>query len=101
MQMDPEMVKRFPNHRGWTIRTETGVFGASFMDAEHPANAWYCQHFWQHFEFGQEPPVLRRHGLPDDETGLRVLDRPSSYHARRTDCNSRRLVGRVGPRSRP
>ena len=64
MQTDPEMVKRFPGHRGWTIRTETGVFGASSGELNTPANAWYCHHLWQHFEFGQDREYLRTRAYP-------------------------------------
>ena len=64
MQTDPEMAKRFPNHRGWTIRTETGVFGASAWQLNTPANAWYSHHFWQHFEFGQDRQFLRDQAYP-------------------------------------
>jgi hypothetical protein len=64
MQADPEMAKRFPNHRGWTIRTESGVFGASSWELNIPANAWYCQHLWQHFEFGQDKDYLRKKAYP-------------------------------------
>ena len=64
MQTDREMVKSFPNHRSWTIRTETGLFGASSWMLNTPANAWYCQHFWQHFEFGQDRQFLRDTAYP-------------------------------------
>jgi alpha-L-fucosidase 2 len=64
MQRDPEMVKRFPGHRGWTIRTESGVFGASSWELNTPANAWYCHHLWQHFEFGQDREFLRTRAYP-------------------------------------
>lgn len=64
MQTEPEMAKRFPNHRGWTIRTESGVFGASAWAFNIPANAWYCHHFWQHFEFGQDRDFLRTKAYP-------------------------------------
>jgi alpha-L-fucosidase 2 len=64
MLRDPEMVKRFPNHRGWTLRTETGVFGASSWELNTPANAWYCHHLWQHYEFGQDRAYLREKAYP-------------------------------------
>lgn len=64
MRIDPEMVKRFPNHRGWTIRTESGVFGASAWALNTVANAWYCHHLWQHFEFGQDRAFLREKAYP-------------------------------------
>jgi alpha-L-fucosidase 2 len=64
MLTEAAMMKRFPNHRGWTIRTETGVFGASAWELNIPANAWYCQHLWQHFEFGQDRDYLRAKAYP-------------------------------------
>jgi alpha-L-fucosidase 2 len=64
MRRDPEMAKLFAGHRGWTIRTETGVFGASSWELNTAANAWYCHHLWQHFEFGQDREYLRKHAYP-------------------------------------
>lgn len=64
MLTEPAMKKRFLNHRGWTIRTETGVFGASAWELNIPVNAWYCQHLWQHFEFGQDREYLREKAYP-------------------------------------
>ncbi|MGB8166998.1 MAG: glycoside hydrolase N-terminal domain-containing protein [Chthoniobacteraceae bacterium] len=64
MQRDQEMAKRFAGHRGWTIRTETGVFGASSWELNTSANAWYCHHLWQHFEFGQDREYLRTRAYP-------------------------------------
>jgi alpha-L-fucosidase 2 len=29
-----------------------------------PANAWYCQHLWQHYEFGQDKDYLREKAYP-------------------------------------
>ena len=64
MLTQPDMVKQFPNHRGWTLRTESGVFGASSWVLNIPANAWYCHHLWQHFEFGQDRQFLRAKAYP-------------------------------------
>jgi alpha-L-fucosidase 2 len=64
MQRDPEMVKSFRNHRGWAIRTETGLFGASAWALNTVANAWYCMHLWQHFEFNQDRQYLRENAYP-------------------------------------
>ena len=54
------MVARFPNHRGWTVRIESGVFGASAWQLNIVGNAWYCQHF----EFGQDRQYLREKPCP-------------------------------------
>ena len=64
MLSDPEMMKRFPNHRGWAVRTESGVFGASGWELNTVVNAWYCHHLWQHFEFGGDRDFLRRKAYP-------------------------------------
>jgi alpha-L-fucosidase 2 len=45
--------------RGWTVRTENGVFGGGSFIWNPPGSAWYGQHFWEHFAFGQDKNYLR------------------------------------------
>ena len=97
MQTDPEMVKSFPNHRGWTLRTESGVFGALVLGAEYPCQRLVLPPSLAALRVRSGSPVPARSGLPDDEKRLRVLDRPSDHHARRTAGHPRRLVSRARP----
>jgi alpha-L-fucosidase 2 len=45
--------------RGWAVRTESNPFGATGYLWNKPANAWYAQHFWEHFAFTQDRAFLR------------------------------------------
>jgi alpha-L-fucosidase 2 len=50
--------------RGWTIRTENGVFGGGSFIWNPPGSAWYGQHFWEHFAFGQDKNYLKTKAYP-------------------------------------
>ncbi len=47
---------------GWTILTETNIFGGmgSFGGNYLVANAWYCSHLWQHYRFTRDTDFLAR-----------------------------------------
>jgi len=45
--------------RGWAVRTESNPFGATGYLWNKPANAWYAQHFWEHYAFTQDRVFLR------------------------------------------
>ena len=45
--------------RGWAVRTESNPFGATSYLWNKPANAWYAQHFWEHYAFTQDRAFLR------------------------------------------
>ncbi|HYP34542.1 MAG TPA: glycoside hydrolase family 95 protein [Burkholderiaceae bacterium] len=45
--------------RGWAVRTESNPFGATGYLWNKPANAWYAQHFWEHYAFTQDRAFLR------------------------------------------
>jgi alpha-L-fucosidase 2 len=50
--------------RGWTVRTENGVFGGGSFKWNPPGSAWYAQHFWEHFAFGRDVAYLRDVAYP-------------------------------------
>jgi alpha-L-fucosidase 2 len=50
--------------RGWTVRTESNPFGATGYLWNKPANAWYAQHFWEHYAFTQDRAFLREVAWP-------------------------------------
>ena len=49
---------------GWTVRTETGVFGGGSFKWNPPGGAWYAQHFWEHYAFGRDLDYLRAVAYP-------------------------------------
>ena len=50
--------------RGWTVQTENGVFGGSNFKWNPPGSAWYAQHLWEHFAFGQDREYLQKVAYP-------------------------------------
>jgi alpha-L-fucosidase 2 len=50
--------------RGWAVRTESNPFGASGYLWNKPGNAWYAQHFWEHYAFTQDKAFLREVAYP-------------------------------------
>ncbi|MEP6501763.1 MAG: glycoside hydrolase family 95 protein [Betaproteobacteria bacterium] len=50
--------------RGWTVRTESNPFGALGYLWNKPGNAWYAQHFWEHYAFTQDKVFLRDVAYP-------------------------------------
>jgi alpha-L-fucosidase 2 len=50
--------------RGWAIRTETNPWGGTTWNWNKPANAWYCQHFWEHYAFTGDKRYLRGTAYP-------------------------------------
>ncbi len=50
--------------QGWTVRTENGVFGGGSFKWNPPGSAWYAQHFWEHYAFGQDQDYLRNDAYP-------------------------------------
>lgn len=53
-----------PKVRGWTVRTENGVFGGGSWNWNVPGSAWYAQHVWEHYAFSQDKAYLRRVAYP-------------------------------------
>ncbi len=54
--------KRTP--RGWVIFGENNIFGAGSWKVCNTANAWFCQHFWEAYAFGQDKTYLRDEAYP-------------------------------------
>ncbi len=53
-----------PEVPGWTLRTESGVFGGGSFKWNLPGSAWYAQHFWEHYAFGRDLAYLRDVAYP-------------------------------------
>jgi alpha-L-fucosidase 2 len=50
--------------RGFAIRTSHNITGGMGWRWDNTANAWYCQHFWEHFAFGRDQEYLRTVAYP-------------------------------------
>jgi alpha-L-fucosidase 2 len=50
--------------RGWTVRTESNPFGAMGYVWNKTGNAWYAQHFWEHYAYTQDKHYLRSVAYP-------------------------------------
>jgi alpha-L-fucosidase 2 len=50
--------------RGWTVRTESNPFGAMGYTWNKTGNAWYAQHFWEHYAYTQDKAFLRDVAYP-------------------------------------
>ncbi len=64
----PRELKKHPNGkpitRGWSLRTGTNVFGGDTFKWNHPAPAWYAQHLWEHYAFGEDKSFLKNKAYP-------------------------------------
>lgn len=50
--------------RGWAVRTESNPFGFSSYIWNKVANAWYAQHFWEHYAYTMDQNFLRDVAYP-------------------------------------
>jgi len=50
--------------RGFAIRTSHNITGGMGWKWDRTANAWYCQHFWEHYAFTQDKNYLRDVAYP-------------------------------------
>jgi len=50
--------------RGWTVRTSHNITGGMGWKWNKPGNAWYAQHFWEHYAFGGDKTYLRKVAYP-------------------------------------
>jgi alpha-L-fucosidase 2 len=50
--------------RGFALRTSHNIFGGMGWKWDKTANAWYCQHFWEHYAFGLDDNFLRTNACP-------------------------------------
>jgi alpha-L-fucosidase 2 len=50
--------------RGFAIRTSHNITGGMGWNWDKTANAWYCQHFWEHYAFTGDKHYLRTMAYP-------------------------------------
>jgi alpha-L-fucosidase 2 len=50
--------------RGFAIRTSHNITGGMGWKWDKTANAWYCQHLWEHYAFGRDTNYLRTVAYP-------------------------------------
>lgn len=50
--------------RGWTAKTSQNIYGAQGFRWNKTTNAWYAQHFWEHYAFTQNQEFLRHTAFP-------------------------------------
>jgi len=50
--------------RGWAVRTSHGISGDQAWQWDVTANAWYCQHFWWHYQFTGDKAWLKSVAYP-------------------------------------
>jgi len=50
--------------RGYAIRTSHNITGGMGWKWDKTANAWYCQHLWEHYAFGLDTNYLRTVAYP-------------------------------------
>ncbi|MGN6506006.1 MAG: glycoside hydrolase family 95 protein [Tepidisphaeraceae bacterium] len=53
-----------PTPRGLAVRTSHNIFGGMGWQWDKTANAWYCQHYWEHYAFGLDKSYLQRVAYP-------------------------------------
>ncbi|MDB5243515.1 MAG: glycosyl hydrolase, partial [Spirosoma sp.] len=50
--------------RGFAVRTSHNTMGGMGWNWDDTANAWYCQHLWEHYAFGRDETYLRSVAYP-------------------------------------
>ncbi len=50
--------------RGFALRTSHNIMGGMGWKWDKTANAWYCNHLWEHYAFGQDREFLRHTAYP-------------------------------------
>lgn len=53
--------------KGWVVNTAGNIFGGSSsykLGKYSVANAWFCEHLWQHFSYTQDTTYLRDIAMP-------------------------------------
>ncbi len=53
-----------PAQRGFAIRTSHNIYGGMGWKWDNTANAWYGQHFWEHYAFGGDKNYLQQTAYP-------------------------------------
>lgn len=59
-----QQLARSENLRGWTVNTQSNIFGYTDWNINRPANAWYCTHLWKHYAYTQDLNYLRSVAYP-------------------------------------
>ena len=59
-----QQVARKENLRGWTVHTQSTIFGHTDWNINRPTNAWYCMHLWQHYRYTNDTDFLRETAFP-------------------------------------
>jgi len=50
--------------RGFAVRTSLNPFGGMGWNWDNTANAWLCQHFWEHYSFSGDKTFLKEKAYP-------------------------------------
>jgi alpha-L-fucosidase 2 len=56
--------KEYPGVRGWTVKTENGVYGGGSFLWNTPGSAWYAQGIWEHYAFTKDKSYLQTFAYP-------------------------------------
>ena len=59
-----QQLARSEGLRGWTIKTQSNIFGYTDWNINRPANAWYCMHLWQHYAYTLDMDYLNTIAFP-------------------------------------
>ncbi|ARS39643.1 glycoside hydrolase family 95 [Sphingobacteriaceae bacterium GW460-11-11-14-LB5] len=56
--------QKYPNTRGWTVKTENNIFGGMSFLWNTPGSAWYAQALWEHYSFTRDKDYLKNFAYP-------------------------------------
>lgn len=63
-QADQQFATTSGRVRGWALRTSHNIFGGLGWQWDKTANAWYCQHLWEHYAFSGDKTYLAQTAYP-------------------------------------
>ena len=86
--------------RGFAIRTSHNITGGLGWKWDKTANAWYCQHFWEHYAFGGDKKYLRDVAYPVMKETCEFWQDHLKNFGRRAPCCAKRLVAGTWARRR-
>ena len=52
------------NRQGWALRCSHNICGGMGWEWDKTADAWYCQHFWEHYAFTGDRKFLEESAYP-------------------------------------
>jgi alpha-L-fucosidase 2 len=64
-----------PNSIGFALRTSHNITGGMGWKWNKTANAWYCQHLWEHYAFNKNEDFLREFAYPIMKETCQFWDR--------------------------